>query len=407
MRSPLARRSLVALTGALALLCGGPTAFAAPPQISPSDLTDQVNAARTARGLGALPPSGGALFALAHRLATGVSAVPAGGAMTSTSAPGGIALRLPDQPTLAAAAHADPRVWTYVLDPRATAIAVAGGSFSNALGLQLDDALPWTAPLAVRTGVLDPRERAPFVLPPGDDRARLQILEDGRLRTVTSIAASWITPTGARLLKLPAASQQLVAWDATYRIALASGGTAGFTTHTIPAGRLRRGFRFVRMTARQRSAVKAAVAAQRPEARRLVDLLDGQTTIRVRRSAGSWSFAGSGVAGRGVITFDPTHLGPRGRYLRNFVVTHELGHRVEADLLDPAARAEIARLLPGGPCRGCQNVEHERFADTYARWALGVTKSTSPYGIPALSPAALDAFGALVLRRAHLLATPA
>jgi hypothetical protein len=123
--------------------------------------------------------------------------------------------------------------------------------------------------------------------------------------------------------------------------------------------------------------VLAAIAAARPEARRLIDLVDGLVDVHV-------GAAGPGAAGvthvggpRYEVTLDlatiRARLGQRGV---TRLVLHELGHVVDHALLPD----ELLRRLDAGIPRGwgCEQARtgacaapEERFAESFAKWATG------------------------------------
>lgn len=126
-----------------------------------------------------------------------------------------------------------------------------------------------------------------------------------------------------------------------------------------------------------RAVVLAAVAAARPDARRLVDLVDGLVDVRV-----------GPVGGRSVGVTEVDEPGYRvtldlGRVASRFgergierLVLHELGHVVDHALLSDALVDALDREVPAG--WGCEHGKmgacadrEERFAETFAKWALG------------------------------------
>ena len=83
---------------------------------------------------------------------------------------------------------------------------------------------------------------------------------------------------------------------------------------------------------------------------------------------------------------------------RDGVTLHELGHVVDLAILDDAVRDRIAAQVPlTGVCHGeaadCA-APQERFADTFAKWALrgAVSITGAGYSLPA--PASLEDWGA-------------
>ena len=131
------------------------------------------------------------------------------------------------------------------------------------------------------------------------------------------------------------------------------------------------------VAAGDQQAVLDAVASARPEARRLIELVDGLTTVSVGGTgAGSAGEARTELDGFGV-TLDlaqvSASLGPRG--VRRLVL-HELGHVVDFALLTDELVAALDAGVPrgweceGGATGACAAVE-ERFAESFAKWAMG------------------------------------
>ena len=124
--------------------------------------------------------------------------------------------------------------------------------------------------------------------------------------------------------------------------------------------------------------VRDAVAAARPEARRLVELVAGLVEVRVGPP-------GPGVAGLTVsssagytVTLD---LGPvyRDNGMRGVrrLVLHELAHVIDDALVPTAMERELDAATPvgfgcddGGRSGACAARE-ERFAESFAKWATG------------------------------------
>ena len=86
---------------------------------------------------------------------------------------------------------------------------------------------------------------------------------------------------------------------------------------------------------------------------------------------------------------------------RNVVVLHELGHVIDYLLVSDVLRKQLDAGIPtvgtcdawaAEPTGACTEVE-ERFADTFAKWALGgrVSLAGSGYGIPA--PVSIEDWG--------------
>jgi hypothetical protein len=168
------------------------------------------------------------------------------------------------------------------------------------------------------------------------------------------------------------------------------------------------GLRFApEMPEADRAWVLAAVAAARPEARRLIDEIDGLVEVRTHTGSGpviGWAQLGPGEA---VVSVDNVALNGDRVLDRNVVVLHELGHVIDHMLVSDELVRELDRGIPRpqtctpgseliGPCTAV----HERFADTFAKWALrgAVSLAGSGYGVPA--PPSLEDWGAPLARLA-------
>jgi hypothetical protein len=150
-----------------------------------------------------------------------------------------------------------------------------------------------------------------------------------------------------------------------------------------------------------RKVILAAVDHARPEARRLLDVVDGLVDIRV----GTTSPGTVGTAGprgqRYEVDFNlglVARLG--GQRGIDRVVLHELGHVVDFALVAPAVRARMNQGVPTG--YGCQDgvtgactAPEEVFADSFAKWAsgdIGADLALAGYRIP--PPSDLAGWGA-------------
>jgi hypothetical protein len=138
-------------------------------------------------------------------------------------------------------------------------------------------------------------------------------------------------------------------------------------------------FRFDPTTApADREAFLAAVAAARPAARRLIGVVDGLVDVHVGPTGTPGAIGlteGEGTRYR--VTVDLALVAQRyGRRGIERTVLHELGHVVDHALLTDALRARLDAGIPTGlGCEdgrlgGCAN-RAERFAETFAKWALG------------------------------------
>lgn len=139
-------------------------------------------------------------------------------------------------------------------------------------------------------------------------------------------------------------------------------GTFTFSPQVVPA---------------DRELILAAVASSRPQARRLVGLIDGLVDISV-------GAAGAGAAGRTMIGGHryPMILDLAGTWRRgtqravNRLVLHELAHVIDDALLTDAVVRPLVDAVPAG--WGCDQGNsgacappEERFAESFAKWATG------------------------------------
>jgi hypothetical protein len=206
---------------------------------------------------------------------------------------------------------------------------------------------------------------------------------------------------------MPAAARRLVAMLAA--AALASGATwvlnergdASAGDGVTPATRAAT-LRFAPdLAPEDRAWVQAAVRAARPEARRLIDEVDGMVTVGPMPPMGNAIGLTTQVAAqRYEIRLDVANLDGYARGDRATVVLHELGHVVDFALIDDATLARLNAGIPRtGSCgalpepRGDCAAPAERFADTFAKWALHgeVSLTGSGYGVAA--PASLEDWG--------------
>ena len=143
-----------------------------------------------------------------------------------------------------------------------------------------------------------------------------------------------------------------------------------------------------------------AVAAARPEARRLVELVAGLVDVRV-------GTLGPGVAGLTVsssagyaVTLD---LGPvyRDNGMRGVrrLVLHELAHVIDDALVPTAMERELDAATPvgfgcddGGRSGACA-ARAERFAESFAKWATGDIGVDIDLGYRVPPPTSLEHWG--------------
>jgi hypothetical protein len=151
---------------------------------------------------------------------------------------------------------------------------------------------------------------------------------------------------------------------------------------------------------KDRDWILASVDKLRPEARQLVDDVDGMVTI------GVYNEPGGGAAGTTQqlaptafqVRFNIGYLDADRKADRDVVVAHELGHVVDFALMQPELRNRLAAELPNsGACitadTGDCTAPEERFADTFAKWALRGAVSAYGAGYGTLAPASLESWG--------------
>lgn len=161
-------------------------------------------------------------------------------------------------------------------------------------------------------------------------------------------------------------------------------------------------FRFASGTASaQELAFLDAIAVARPEARRLIDDIDGLVTVgfgvpEVAGAIGVTRFDGEGYK----VMVDLAGVGRRhGARGVDALILHEMGHVVDRALvpddLVAALDAQIptgVRCPPGQPTGACATVE-ERFADTFAKWAMDDLGVNGTVGYRILPPVPIAKWG--------------
>jgi hypothetical protein len=161
-------------------------------------------------------------------------------------------------------------------------------------------------------------------------------------------------------------------------------------------------FRFAdTVTPSDREWILGAVDKARPEARQLIDDVDGMVTIA--------TFSDPDGRAVGVmqpvaedeyqVSFNVAYLDGERQLDRDATVVHELGHVVDHALVPVELRDELAAALPTtGACfsgdTGDCTAPAERFADTFAKWALRGAVSAVGAGYSVATPASLEDWGA-------------
>ena len=151
-----------------------------------------------------------------------------------------------------------------------------------------------------------------------------------------------------------------------------------------------------------RAWILGAVATARPEAQRLIAEVDGLIEIRTDLEHDEAVGLAQMRPGESILSFDVRTLNGERALDRNVVVLHELGHVIDYEIVSDDLVQELdgqiprvgscgdSKLLPMGACTAIE----ERFADTFAKWALRgrISLAGSGYGIPA--PASIEDWGA-------------
>ena len=161
-----------------------------------------------------------------------------------------------------------------------------------------------------------------------------------------------------------------------------------------------------------RAWIEAAIAAARPEAKALIDRVDGLVEFRTVPGGDPLGLTSTRFVGEiasFTIDLNVGELDGRRVQDRNVVVLHELGHVIDHALVPNALDATLdAAIPPAGGCAqqsvllaGSCTEPAERFADTFAKWALrgAVSAAGAGYGVP--NPASLEDWGAPLPKLAY------
>ena len=143
--------------------------------------------------------------------------------------------------------------------------------------------------------------------------------------------------------------------------------------------------------------VLAAIAGVRPEAKTLIDAVDGLVTISTPNQPGA-PWEGLAQEGTDDIQFNIAYLDGLRKQDRTTAVIHELGHIIDFELIPDDQMQQMASEVPtsGGACltqeSGDCTAPEERFAETFAKWALrGSVSSVAGYGV--MAPGSLESWG--------------
>ena len=156
---------------------------------------------------------------------------------------------------------------------------------------------------------------------------------------------------------------------------------------------------------RDRAWILAAIAHARPEAQALIGQVDGLVEVDAAGDLGDFGENGRaiGVTKPGPhgfrIELDMALLDGDSSSSRDVVVLHELGHVVDFSVIPKDLADKLDATIPtSGPCvsetqvTGACTAPEERFADTFAKWALRGAVSAAGAGYQIGAPL-LDDWG--------------
>lgn len=154
-----------------------------------------------------------------------------------------------------------------------------------------------------------------------------------------------------------------------------------------------------------RAWIEKAIAAARPEAKPLVDAVDG--LVEFRTVSGGDPLGVTSTVFRGdqasfTIDLNIAQLDGDRVQDRDVVVQHELGHAIDHALVPQDLDDRLDVMIPRtGSCgqtstglTGSCTEPAERFADTYAKWALRGAVSAVGAGYGVANPPSLEDWGA-------------
>jgi hypothetical protein len=186
------------------------------------------------------------------------------------------------------------------------------------------------------------------------------------------------------------------------RLTTSDGDTVDITDEARAAG-----IRFAPAVAEaDRQWIMGAIARARPEAARLIAEVDGLIVVGTFQQGGTTLGITRGNERGFTVDLNTAYLNGERLLDRATVVLHELGHVVDFALVKKDLNAQLDAQIPrGGPCGqavDCDRIE-ERFADTFAKWALqgAVSELGAGYGIP--MPRSIEDWGAPLAQLAFTL----
>jgi hypothetical protein len=151
-----------------------------------------------------------------------------------------------------------------------------------------------------------------------------------------------------------------------------------------------------------RAWILAAISHARPEAQSLIAEVDGLvevTTYPDEATLGSVESVARGADMTFTLNLDIGDLNGEEIVNRDTVVMHELGHVIDHAIVPDDMLAELDKGIPHiGGCMhadtGSCTAPAERFADTFAKWALRGAVSVAAGGYSVAAPASLEEWGA-------------
>jgi hypothetical protein len=158
------------------------------------------------------------------------------------------------------------------------------------------------------------------------------------------------------------------------------------------------GLTFRGVSAADQQWVLGAIAQARPEAQQLIGAIDGFVTITTADVPGV-PWVGVAEQNSDNIVLNTAWLDGERKADRATAVLHELGHIIDFELIPDDQMNALAGAIPseGGGCTtaetGSCTAPEERFADTFAKWALRGAVSAGGAGYGIMSPASLETWG--------------
>ena len=149
-------------------------------------------------------------------------------------------------------------------------------------------------------------------------------------------------------------------------------------------------------------AIVNAILAARPEAQRLIGIVDGLATIRIADPGGSAlgvTESGGGIDGYRITLNLNKVYEQSGKRGISRLVLHELGHVIDHALLTEDLQRTLDAGIPAGAvCEegvlGACAAREERFAESFAKWATGDIGFNLYIGYKIPPPPQLDVWGA-------------